>query len=376
MTRRGLLMGAAATSLLPFAGGSNANAGEAKSMRYTALALQTVCEAVNQDKTPEASHARMKGAIARVTGQIMASKNFLKGFNGYDLKLVVLPEYWMTGFPMGETRESWQAKAAIPMDGAFPDALAKMAQTAGVYLCSNHYETDPNFPELYFQSNVIYGPTGETLLRYRRMISLYSPSPYDVWEKYLDIYGADAVFPVVETEIGALATIASEEILYPEIARMSAFKGAEILLHPTSEVGSPGLTPKHIAKKARAIENIAYVVSANSASITGTPVPAASTDGMSIVLDWYGRTMAEAGTGETMNANAVLDLTALRETRRKTGMTNTLSRLPLAAFAPAYSENELAPANRTPDGKMVQRADALAQQQAVIDRLVSAGVLK
>ncbi len=376
MTRRGLLMGAAATSLLPFAGGSNANAGEAKSMRYTALALQTVCEAVNQDKTPEASHARMKGAIARVTGQIMASKNFLKGFNGYDLKLVVLPEYWMTGFPMGETRESWQAKAAIPMDGAFPDALGKMAQSAGVYLCSNHYETDPNFPELYFQANVIYGPTGETLLRYRRMISLYSPSPYDVWEKYLDIYGADAVFPVVETEIGALATIASEEILYPEIARMSAFKGAEILLHPTSEVGSPGLTPKHIAKKARAIENIAYVVSANSAGITGTPVPAASTDGMSIVLDWYGRTLAEAGTGETMNANAVLDLTALRETRRKTGMTNTLSRLPLAAFAPAYAGNEMAPANRTPDSKMVQRADALAQQQAVIDRLVSAGVLK
>ncbi|MBY9066954.1 nitrilase [Hyphomonas sp. WL0036] len=376
MTRRGLLMGAAATSLLPVFGGSKANAGEAKSMRYTAMALQTVCEAVNQDKTPEASHARMNAAITRVTGQIMASKGFLKGFNGYDLKLVVLPEYWMTGFPMGETRETWQAKAAIPMDGAFPDALAKMAQTTGVYLCSNHYETDPNFPELYFQSNVIYGPTGNTLLRYRRMISLYSPSPYDVWDKYLDIYGADAVFPVVETEIGALATIASEEILYPEIARMHAFKGAEILLHPTSEVGSPSLTPKHIAKKARAIENIAYVVSANSASITGTPVPAASTDGMSIVLDWYGRTLGEAGTGETMNANAVLDLTALRETRRKTGMTNTLSRLPLAAFAPAYASTELAPPNRTPDGKMVQRADALSQQQAVIDRLAASGVLK
>lgn len=345
-------------------------------MRYTALALQTVCEAVNQDKTPEASHARMNAAIARVTGQIMGAKGFLKGFNGYDLKLVVLPEYWMTGFPMGETRESWQAKAAIPMDGAFPDALAGLAQATGVYLCSNHYETDPNFPELYFQANVIYGPTGETLLRYRRMISLYSPSPYDVWDKYLDIYGADAVFPVVDTEIGVLATIASEEILYPEIARMHAFKGAEILLHPTSEVGSPALTPKHIGKKARAVENIAYVVSANSAGITGTPVPAASTDGMSILLDWYGRTLAEAGTGETMNANAVLDLTALRETRRKTGMTNTLSRLPLAAFAPAYANHELAPPNRTPDGRMVQRADAIAQQQAVIDRLANSGRLK
>jgi hypothetical protein len=77
-----------------------------------------------------------------------------------------------------------------------------------------------------------------------------------------------------------------------------------------------------------------------------------------------------------MNANAVLDIGALRETRRRTGMTNTLSRLPLAAFAPAYAETGLAPANRTPDGQMVQRAGAIAQQQAVIDRLVASGVLK
>ncbi|MEO0981056.1 MAG: nitrilase-related carbon-nitrogen hydrolase [Pseudomonadota bacterium] len=371
MTRRGLLLGVGAAALAGpvLAQGSS-------SMRYTALALQTVCDAVNQDSSTEDAHARMDRAIARVRGQIGAAKGFLKGFNGYDLKLVVLPEYWMTGFPLGETREEWQDKAAIPMDGAFPDKLAGMAQALGVYLCSNHYETDENFPELYFQSNVVYAPNGDVVLRYRRMISLYTPSPYDVWDKYLEVYGADAVFPVAETEIGALATIASEEILYPEIARMAALKGAEIFLHPTSEVGAPGLTPKHISKKARAVENIAYVVSANSAGIIGTPVPSASTDAMSIVLDWYGRTLAEAGYGETINANAVLDVGALRDTRRKTGMTNTLSRLPNAAFAEAYAKSEMAPANRTPDAAMIERAEALAQQQAVIDRLVADGVLK
>lgn len=345
-------------------------------MRYTALALQTLCDAVNQDSTPEAAHARMNRAIDRVQGQILAAKGFLKGFNGHDLKLVVLPEYWMTGFPLRETREQWQAKAAVAIRGEIPDRLARMAQTAGVYLCSNHYETDPHFPDLYFQANVVYAPNGETVLRYRRIISLYTPSPYDVWDRYLGSYGPDAVFPVAETPIGTLGSIASEEILYPEIARMLALKGAEVLLHPTSEVGAPNLTPKHIAKKARAIESMAYVVSANSAEIIGTMVPSASTDGMSIVLDSYGRTLAEAGTGETLNANAVLDLAALRETRRKTGMTNLLSRLPLAAFAPTYSATTLAPPNRTPDGRMIERAEAIGQQQAVIDGLVSRGVLK
>ena len=344
--------------------------------RYSAMALQTRCDAVNQDTTKEAARARMAATMGRVSSQIGAAKGFLKGFNGYDLKLVVLPEYWLTSFPLGETREQWQAKAAIDMSGPEADAIAAMAAKHGVFLCSNHYENDPHFPDLYFQTNVVYGPNGDVVLRYRRMISLYTPSPYDVWDKYLDAYGADAVFPVAHTEIGSLGTIASEEILYPEIARMVVFKGAEILLHPTSEVGSPALTPKHISKMARAVENIAYVVSANSAGIYGTPVAANATDGMSIVLDWYGRTLAEAGTGETFNANAVLDISALRETRRKTGMTNTLSRLPLSAFKQSYADTRLAPANKTPDGKMIERAEVLARQRAVIEAMVNAGILR
>lgn len=349
---------------------------QTSSLRYTALALQTRCDAVNQDATKEAARARMASTITRVSSQIGAAKGFLKGFNGYDLKLVVLPEYWMTSFPLGETREQWQAKAAINMDGSDADAIAAIAQKHGVFLCSNHYENDPHFPDLYFQANVIFGPNGNVVLRYRRMISLYTPSPYDVWDRYLDAYGLDGVFPVAVTEIGTLGTVASEEILYPEIARMSVLKGAEILLHPTSEVGSPNLTPKHISKMARAVENIAYVVSANSAGIYGTPVAANSTDGMSIVLDNYGRTLAEAGSGETFNANAVLDIGALRETRRKTGMTNTLSRLPLAAFSSAYAGPPLAPANKTPDGKMIERGEVLARQRSVIDSMVARGILR
>jgi predicted amidohydrolase len=373
MTRRGLLLaGLAAGAVSPM---TDAVA-QSNPLRYAAVALQTRCDAVNQDKTREAARARMNAAITRVGAQIGAAKGFIGGFNGYEAKLVVLPEYWMTGFPLGETREQWQDKAAIDPGGPEEAAIAKIAQDRKIFLCSNHYETDAKFPDLYFQANVIYAPNGNVALRYRRMISLYTPSPYDVWDRYLDAYGEAAVFPVADTEIGVLAAIASEEILYPEIARMFAFKGAEILLHPTSEVGAPTLTPKHISKMARAVENIAYVVSANSAGIYGTSIAAESTDGMSIVLDWYGRTLAEAGTGETFNANAVLDISALRDTRRKGGMTNLLSRLPLDAFEKSYRDTSLAPPNKTPDGKMMERPQVLAKQREVIDGLVRRGVLK
>jgi predicted amidohydrolase len=56
-----------------------------------------------------------------------------------------------------------------------------------------------------------------------------------------------------------LACIASEEILYPEIARCLAMRGAEIFLHSTSEVGSPLLTQKNVAKLARAIEHMWFL---------------------------------------------------------------------------------------------------------------------
>lgn len=375
MNRRQFLSTSVAGAAMTLTPVSASTDGAADPARYSALALQTVCDAVNPDKSPKAAHERMMRAIGRVSGQIGAAKGFLKGFNGYDVKLVVLPEYWMTGFPLGETREQWQAKAVIDINGPFDAAIGEMARRFGIYLCSNHYENDSSFPDLYFQSNVIYAPSGESILRYRRMISLYSPTPYDVWDAYREVYGADAVFPVIETEIGVLGAVASEEILYPEIARMFALKGAEILLHPTSEVGSPELTPKDLAKRVRALENMAYVVSANSAGIIGTAVPAQSTDMMSKIVDWKGRVAAEAGPGETMNANAVIDIGALRDARRKTGMSNFLSRLPMAAFREGYMA-ERAPANRTPDGRMIERATAIQQQQDVIDAMLRAGAIR
>jgi len=373
MTRRGLLQTGFATLA---ASPAFAQKTESNAMRYTALALQVRCDAVNADQTPEAAETRKMATIARIGGQIGASKGFISGFNGTDLKLVCLPEYFLTSFPLGETRAQWKAKAAIDVNGKESEALGALAQKFKLFLCGNAYENDPNFPDLYFQSNLIWGPNGDVVLRYRRLISLYAPTPYDVLDRYLEVYGADALFPVADTEIGKLATIASEEILYPEIARMHAMKGAEVLLHPTSEVGSPALTAKDIAKRARAIESMAYVVSANSASIEGIAVPAASTDGMSKIVDWNGKVLVEAGTGETMVANAVIDLPALRDTRRRTGMTNFLARQPNQLYADAYAKQEFAPANATPDGKMRERSDVLAAQRAVIDRLVASGVLK
>jgi len=342
---------------------------------YMALALQVTCHAVNRCTDVATARARMLDSIARIREQIIASKRFI----GPDVRLVVLPEYFLTGFPMGEGPALWADKAALALDGPEYKALGEAARAADCFIAGNAYEQDPHFPGLYFQASFVVAPQGTVILRYRRLISMFAPSPYDVWDRYVEVYGTDAIFPVVETEIGRLAAIASEEILYPEIARAHAMRGAEIFVHSSSEVASPLATPKNVAKQARAIENLAYVVSANSAGVADVAIPVASTDASSKIIDHRGQILAEAGYGESMAAFAPIDLGALRAWRRRPGMGNMPSRLPLGLFADAYAGGEAQLRNGllNPDGtpRAPDPAFYRERQLRVIEKLDRSGVI-
>lgn len=337
---------------------------------YMAVALQTACDAVNSCPDKAAARAQMMAAVARIRTEIAAAKAFI----GSDLRLVVLPEYFLTAYPLGDTIPGWADKAALDPAGPEYDALGAVAQDTGVFLAGNAYETDPHFPELYFQASFVIDPAGDVILRYRRLNSMYAPTPHDVWDKYLDIHGLDGVFPVADTEIGRLAAIASEEILYPEIARCLAVRGAEIFLHSSSEIGSPLPTPKRIAKFARAVENMAYVVSANSGTIRGHPLPAGATDGNSIVIDHRGIALAESGHGETITAYGLVDLHALRTYRRRPGMMNLLARQRFELFAETYAGMGSQPANalvdKNGDVTIPDRAHFKTAQEEIIARLI------
>ncbi|HNP64221.1 MAG TPA: nitrilase-related carbon-nitrogen hydrolase [Woeseiaceae bacterium] len=342
-------------------------------VRYAALALQTRCDAVNRFERDDA-RAAMLQSIDRIGRQVVTARRFI----GQQTRLVVLPEYFMTGFPMGESIEGWADKACVEPDGIEMDRLSGVAQSAGVYLSGNLYELDKHFPGLYFQTCFIMNPSGDVILRYRRMISMYAPTPHDVWDRYLDVYGIDAVFPVADTELGRLACCASEEILFPEITRAHALRGAEVILHSTSEVSSPDLTPKDIAKRARAVENQAYVVSANTAGIFGTDIPDSSADGMSKVVDYKGNVLACAQTGESLVASADIDIAGLRAARHHIGMPAYLSRQRLEAFASTYADFSVYPPNTLlRDGKpfVPERSHFLETHGKTIERMRSQGRL-
>ncbi len=331
---------------------------------YRAIALQTKCFAVNYAKTKSDAEAIIKKTIARLDRQIFASIAFV----GFDTKLIVLPEYFLTGFPMGETIEAWREKACLETGGEIYELLGKIAQERKIFLSGNVYELDPNFPELYFQTCFIIAPNGDVVLRYRRLNSMFAPTPHDVWDKYLDIYGLEGVFPVARTEIGNLAAIASEEILYPEILRCLAMRGAEVFLHSTSEVFGSDHLPKNAAKICRAVENLAYIVSSNSAGIADCAIPESSTDGGSKIVDYRGIVLSETAQGESMAAFAEIDLDALRRFRRRPGLMNITSRQRFELYAESYAKNSFYPPNTLLENK-AERSHFVETQKSVIEKL-------
>jgi len=66
---------------------------------YIASAMQVPCYAINRYETRREASDIISNTIQRISKQIFGAKKFI----GSHLRLVVLPEYFLTGFP---TRES------------------------------------------------------------------------------------------------------------------------------------------------------------------------------------------------------------------------------------------------------------------------------
>ena len=338
---------------------------------YYVMAMQRSTTPVNGMGVAEARQT-IKNAIARMREQVLLASRWMP-----EARLIVTPEFTLTGAPlMGETISEWSEKAAIDPEGPDFDAIRSIAQEAGVYLAGHAYETDKHFPGMFFAATYLISPSGERLLSYRRMHSTITPSPYDVWDKYLDVYGIEGVLSVAQTELGGIAVIPCQEIVFPELSRALAMRGAEVLLHPTSEVGGPLLKKHDIARRARAIENGFYVVSANSAGYADS-LFGDSADGGSEIIDYLGNVMAKAGQGESLTANCEIDLGGLRRARNRAHVENLFSRTKTQLWAEEYGRHDFARPNALADSDRTETARFYGEQhKKTIDRLIEAGSLK
>ena len=145
-------------------------------------------------------------------------------------------------------------------------------------------------------------------------------------------------------------------------------------MHPASELKGQGETPKEAAKISRAVENMAYVVSTNTAGIFNRYLPAASADGGSKIIDYRGLILAEAGQGESMVAFSEINIAALRRYRRQPGMQNLLARQRFELYADSYDKFHFYPANNMSDD-IPDRQHFNRIQDETIERLAELGII-
>ena len=212
--------------------------------RFRALACQTIIRPITEEV-----QTRKEGR-AIIKENLDAALNLMwkgLGNNLGAVKLVTFPEMFLTLAPVWRNRKSsdWLDLACVEVPGPELEPLFEAARQAQIYIGANVYEYDPKWPGQYFNCSFLISPEGEVALKYRRLHSTLTPSPHDFLDDYVDALGWDALFPVADTEIGRIAMFPCREITFPEVARMFALKGAEVLLHPTNDSADfPGWEPR------------------------------------------------------------------------------------------------------------------------------------
>ena len=145
--------------------------------------------------------------------------------------------------------------------------LAEIARSNNVHLVGGFAEPVDGDESRCFNTLALFDRKGEEIGRYRRCVPAHAPWIYrggDYWD--FDWEPANDV-PVFDTELGRIGMLVCSEIYSPELPRILALKGAEIILMPAGLTGPqrhPGGHGGALYKTwrtlawARAIENLAY----------------------------------------------------------------------------------------------------------------------
>ncbi len=170
-------------------------------------------------------------------------------------ELVVFPETISTGFSPGlPAEELWALVDVIP--GAVTAPIARAARNLGVHVVFPTYERGPQRGTI-FNSAVLVDPDGQIVGVYRKT-HLFPTERLSGggWSTP----GRQAL--AFETELGAIGMMICYDGDFPELARVMAIQGAEVIVRPSALLRSFEIWD--LTNRARAYDNHVYVVATNA----------------------------------------------------------------------------------------------------------------
>jgi N-carbamoylputrescine amidase len=208
-------------------------------------------------------------------------------------QIVCLQELFTTlYFCQTEVYEPFSQAESIP--GPSTDRLQALARELGVVIVASLFEKRAR--GLYHNTAAVIDADGSYLGKYRKM---HIPDDPGFYEKFYFTPG-DLGYRVFDTRYARIGVLICWDQWYPEAARLTALRGAEILFYPTAigwartedsmEVRSAQRQAWKTMQLSHAISNGVFVAAANRVGAEGD----LEFWGNSFISDPFGQVIAEA----------------------------------------------------------------------------------
>lgn len=187
--------------------------------------------------------------------------------------LVCLPVLALTG--SGAGRRLLQLLPSRPLiarelavDLTAPDErLLPIFQTCselGVYVATSAIEVHPAMPDLLFHTGFVIGPSG-LVLRSPKLWSRSGPSITllsTILDRYISVFGHDAILPVVSTSFGRIGMLVEGEIDQDDSVCTLTERNPTIICNPTLRTGEHPTASADSRLRSVALSTRAVIVSA------------------------------------------------------------------------------------------------------------------
>jgi nitrilase len=225
-------------------------------------------------------------------------------------RVALLPENFSF---MGLESRDKRAIAEPAGDGPVQRFLSRQAREMGLWIVGGtvSLQIEPGGPVA--AACLVYGADGAQVARYDKihMFDVNLPGGTESYRESADIApGSRAV--LVPTPAGLLGLSVCYDLRFPELFRQLSAAGAQWLSVPSSFTVPTGQAHWEVLLRARAIENLCYVV---APAQWGRHANGRETYGDSLIADHWGRVLGRLREGAGV-VLADLDLAAQADTRR------------------------------------------------------------
>ena len=214
--------------------------------------------------------------------------------------LAVLPENFAL---MPERGRDKSLHAERPGEGPIQDFLRETAAQHGMWIIGGSMPLESPEAERVFGACVVVDDRGEQKAIYRK-IHLFDVDLPDSEESYRESHSmyAGEHPTAVDTPAGCVGLTVCYDVRFPELYRALVDAGATVFTVPSAFTVVTGAAHWHTLLRARAIENLAYVIAPGQ---FGMHPDNRETWGHSLIVDPWGRVLSEQEAG---NCAVVADI--------------------------------------------------------------------